>query len=154
LASRRASGEEKMRPWPLACAAGCRRGAAAAGGGLCGGRAQAPAARRGCSGAALQPASARARRAARGRLHVLAVAGQHRDDVVDRNVGRALGHQDLRDRALVDRLDLHGRLVGLDLRDDVAGLDLVALLLEPLGKIALLHRGRQRRHQNVDWHRQ
>ena len=32
-------------------------------------------------------------------------------------------HQDLAERALVDGLDLHGRLVGLDLGDDVAGLD-------------------------------
>ena len=50
---------------------------------------------------------------------------------------RALRHHDLRQRALVDRLDLHGRLVGLDLGDHVARLDLVALLLQPLGKIAL-----------------
>ena len=86
------------------------------------------------------------------RLHVLAVAGQDRDDVVDRHVLRALGHQDLRDRALVDGFDFHRRLVGLDLRDHVAGLDLVALFLEPLGKVALFHRGRQRGHQNVDRH--
>ena len=53
---------------------------------------------------------------------------------------------------LVDRLDLHRRLVGLDLGDDVAGFDLVAFLLQPLGKVALLHRGRQRRHEDVDRH--
>ena len=86
------------------------------------------------------------------RLHVLAVAGQNRDDVVDRHVLRTFRHQDLRDRALVDGFDFHRRLVGLDLRDHVAGLDLVALFLEPLGKVALFHRGRQRGHQNVDRH--
>ena len=87
-----------------------------------------------------------------GRLHVLAIAGHDRDNIVDGNVLRAFGHQDFRNRALVDCLDLHGRLVGLDLRDHVAGLDLVALFLEPLGKVALFHRGRQRGHQNVDRH--
>ena len=87
-----------------------------------------------------------------GRLHILALAGQHRDHLVDRHVRGAFRHHDLGDRALVDRLDLHGRLVGLDLGDDVAGLDLVALLLQPLGEVALLHRGRQRRHEDVDRH--
>ena len=87
-----------------------------------------------------------------GRLHVLALAGQHRDHLVDRHVGGAFRHHDLGDGALVDRLDLHRRLVGLDLGDDVAGLDRVAFLLQPLGKVALLHRGRQRRHENVDRH--
>ena len=67
-----------------------------------------------------------------GRLDVLAVAGEHRDHVVDRHVLGALGHHDLGDRALVDRLDFHRRLVGLDFRDHVAGLDLVALFLERL----------------------
>ena len=101
---------------------------------------------------ALRSAFAAAAAARARRLHILAVAGEHRDHIVDRNVLRAFGHQDLRDRALVDRLDFHGRLVGLDLRDHVAGLDLVALFLEPLGKVALFHRRRQRGHQNVDWH--
>ncbi len=54
--------------------------------------------------------------------------------------------------ALVDRLDLHGRLVGLDLGDHVAGLDGVALLLQPLGEVALLHGRRERGHQDFDRH--
>ena len=157
LASRRASGEEKTRsPWPLALRGAALRPAAA--------RARLQAAARrlrrwlrrpAAAAAALRRLSAarpRRWRRRRGRLHVLAVAGQHRDDVVDRHVLRAFRHQDLRDRALVDRLDLHGRLVGLDLGDDVAGLDLVAFLLQPLGEVALLHRGRQRGHQDVDGH--
>ena len=53
---------------------------------------------------------------------------------------------------LVDRLDLHGRLVGLDLGDDVARLDRVPLLLEPLGQVALFHGGRERGHQDGDGH--
>ena len=63
------------------------------------------------------------RRRGTGGLHILAIAGQDRDDVVDGNVLRALGHQDLRDRAFIDGFDFHRRLVGLDLRDHVAGLD-------------------------------
>ena len=55
-------------------------------------------------------------------------------------------------RALVHRFVFHRRLVGLDLGDDVTRLDLVALFLEPLGEVALFHRGRQRRHQDVDGH--
>ena len=62
---------------------------------------------------------------------------------------RALGNQDRLDHALVDRLDLHGRLVGLDLGDHVAGLHRVAHLHVPLGERALLHGGRQGRHQDV-----
>ena len=83
---------------------------------------------------------------------VLALAQDHRDRRVDRDVGGAFRDQDLAERALVDRLDLHGRLVGLDLGDHVAGLDLVALALEPLGEVALLHRGRQRGHQHFNRH--
>ena len=59
------------------------------------------------------------------------------------------GTRILAERALVDGLDLHGRLVGLDLGDDVAGLDRVAFLLQPFGELALLHRRRERGHQNL-----
>src|SRR5262249_5537292 len=60
--------------------------------------------------------------------------------------------EDLSERAFVGGLDLHGRLVGLDLGDDVAGLDRIALLLHPFGEVALLHRGRQCWHQDLDRH--
>ena len=69
------------------------------------------------------------------RLHVLAFSGKHRDRLVDGDIGGAFRHQDLREHAFVDRLVFHGRLVGLDLGQDVAGLDLVALLLEPLARL-------------------
>ena len=40
----------------------------------------------------------------------------------------------------------------LDLGVDVAGFDLVAFLLQPLGEVALLHRRRKSGHQDVDGH--
>ena len=54
--------------------------------------------------------------------------------------------------ALVHRLHFHSRLIGLDLSDDVAGLDGVADLLVPLGEIALGHGRRERGHQDLDGH--
>ena len=155
FASRLASGEAKTRPpegagcgaaWvsARAAAAGAGFGASALGARSCG---------CGAGGGRLRLWRRRSlARAGGGRFHVLALAGQHRDHLVDRHVGGAFRHHDLGDGALVDRLDLHRRLVGLDLGDDVAGFDLVAFLLQPLGKVALLHRGRQRRHENVDRH--
>ena len=53
----------------------------------------------------------------------LAVGQQHRDRRVDLHALGALPPPAAADLALVDRLHLHGRLVGLDLGDDVAGLD-------------------------------
>jgi hypothetical protein len=64
----------------------------------------------------------------------------------------SFGNQDLAHRAFVGGFDFHRRFVGLDLGDDVARLDAVALFLEPLGQIALFHRGRERRHEYIDRH--
>ena len=64
----------------------------------------------------------------------------------------AFRHQNLAERAFVDRLHLHGGFVGLDLGDHVAGFDGVAFLLQPLGEIALLHRRRQRGHEDLSRH--
>ena len=64
----------------------------------------------------------------------LAVAQDHGDRRVHRDIGGAFRHQDLAERAFVDRLDFHRGLVGLDLGDHVAGLHLVALALHPLGR--------------------
>ena len=74
------------------------------------------------------------------------------DRRVDLDVLGAFRDQDLAQRALVHRLEFHRRLVGLDLGDDVAGLDRVTFLLQPFGELALFHGGRKRRHQNVDRH--
>src|SRR5262249_19325213 len=57
------------------------------------------------------------------------------------------------ERALVDRLELHRRLVGFDLGEDVAGLHGVALALQPFGDLALGHGRREGRHQHFDRHR-
>ncbi len=94
-----------------------------------------------------------------GNVHALECAGalaihqDQRDRRVDCHVLGAFGHEDFSERALVDRLDFHRGLVGLDLGDHVAGLHFLALVLHPLGEVALLHRGRERRHQDFDGHR-
>ena len=75
----------------------------------------------------------------RRRRHVLAVHRQHRDRRVHRDAFGAFIHQDLRQLALVDRLDLHRRLVGLDLGDHVAGAHIVADMLQPARQLALGH---------------
>ena len=81
-----------------------------------------------------------------------AVGQNGRDRRVDRDVGGAFGDQDPAERALIGRLDFHRRLVGLDLGDDIARLDRLAFLLQPLRKVALFHGGRQRRHQHLNGH--
>jgi len=86
------------------------------------------------------------------RLHILAFLRQHGDELIDRHVIGALRHDDLGQRAVLDGFVFHRRLVGLDLGDHVAGLDRIALFLEPLRKVALFHCGRQRGHQDIDWH--
>jgi hypothetical protein len=83
-------------------------------------------------------------------LGALALLQEHGDRRVDLHALGAGGDQDLAERALIDGLDFHRRLVGLDLGDDVAGLDLVAFVLQPLGKVALFHRRREGGHQDID----
>ena len=67
-------------------------------------------------------------------------------------VGAALEDDATYAGVIVDGLHLHGGLVGFDLGDHVAGLDRVAFFLKPLGEVALLHRGRQGGHQDIDGH--
>ena len=83
---------------------------------------------------------------------LLPVAGKQRDRLADLHPIGALGHQDFGDLAFVDGLEFHRRLVGLDLGEDVAGLHLVAFVHQPFGDLALLHGGRQRRHENLRGH--
>jgi hypothetical protein len=52
---------------------------------------------------------------------ILAFLEQHGDHRVDRNALAPFGHHDLTDGPLFDSLDFHRRLVGFDLRDDIAG---------------------------------
>ena len=158
FARRRASGDEKMRAVSPFAFAGCAGAAAGCGAGAgLGSRGLRLVVGLRLLSFRLLSCSARQRvsislRPARRSLHVLAITGQHRDHLIDRHIGGAFRHQNLRQRALVDRFHFHGRLVGLDLGDHVAGLDRVAFLLEPLGEIALLHRRRQRGHSDVDRH--
>ena len=93
------------------------------------------------------------RRLDSGGADVFAVAGDDRDLGVDRDVLGALRDHDLGEDALVDRLDLHRRLVGLDFRQHVAGRDMIALRLDPARNLAFGHRRRQRRHQDIGAHR-
>ena len=79
----------------------------------------------------------------------LAFAEDQRDRGVDLHALGAFGNEDRLDLAGVDALDFHGRLVGLDLGQDVAGLDHVADLDQPFGELPLLHGRRQRGHQNI-----
>ena len=91
--------------------------------------------------------------ATRGRgRDVLALFGDDGDGRVDGHVLGAVRHENLSQHAFVDRLDFHGRLVGLDLGQHVAGLDRVALLLEPFGELPLFHGRREGGHQNVGRH--
>ena len=87
-----------------------------------------------------------------GRVNALAFAGHDRDRRADLHAVGAFRNKDFRDLALVDRFELHRRLVGLDLGEDVAGLHVVAFLDEPFGKRALLHRGGKRGHLEFDRH--
>jgi hypothetical protein len=75
----------------------------------------------------------------------------HGDGRVHLHVLGAGGNEDRGKRALVDGFHFHRGLVGLDLGDHVAGLHHVAHVLEPLGKLALFHGGRESGHENR-WH--
>ena len=86
------------------------------------------------------------------RAAVLTFLEQNGDGRIDGDLLRALGDQNLAQHAFVDGFDLHRRLVGLDLGDDVARGDAVALVLQPAGEVSLGHRRRQRGHQYGDRH--
>ena len=61
------------------------------------------------------------------------------DDGIHLHALGVFGHHDPPDLALVDRLDLHGRLVGLDLADHLPRLHRVTDLHMPLRELALGH---------------
>ena len=86
------------------------------------------------------------------RVNILTVHEQQRDGPVHRHMLGALGDQDLAELAVIDGFHLHGRLVGLDLGDDVAGAHRIALAHQPFDELPLLHGGRERRHENFGWH--
>ena len=76
------------------------------------------------------------------------------DGMVDRHMLGAFGMQQLADHPVLRRLDLHGRLVGLDLGHHVAASHRVAFLDVPFDELALLHGGRQLRHEDLHLHGQ
>jgi hypothetical protein len=78
--------------------------------------------------------------------HALALGGKNADRRVHLHTFGTLFDHDLRDRAFVDGLDLHGCLVGLDFADDLTRLHHVADLDVPLGQLALGHGRRERGH--------
>ena len=85
--------------------------------------------------------------------HILALAQQHRDDGIDRHPLGAGGNQDAAHHAVLDGFQFHGGLIGLDLGQDIAGFDGIALGLEPFGELALGHGRGQSGHQNLNRHR-
>jgi len=94
-------------------------------------------------------------RRGRGRANVIrafAIAQQHGDGAVDLHPLGSFGHQDFADRPFVDGLEFHGRLVGFDLGQKVAGMDRIPFLDQPFGERAVLHRGGQGGHQDFDGH--
>src|SRR5690606_10309434 len=70
---------------------------------------------------------------------VLALRQHDRNRRIDLDAFGALLDQDSPHPALVYRLDFRRRLVSLDLGNDVARRNLVTLLDEPLGELALFH---------------
>ena len=82
----------------------------------------------------------------------LSLAQKDRDGRVDLYALGARGHQDLAHDAVIDGLELHRGLVGLDFGQEVAGGDAVPFLDEPLGEGAFLHRRRQGGHQDGRGH--
>ncbi len=136
-----------------ASAARCRCGLRRGSGGRRGlGRSRSRCSGRRCSGCRLcGRRSGGRRRRVLGNFR-LALLQQDGDDGIHLHALGAFGHDEPADLALVDRLDLHGRLVGLDLADHLAGFDGVAFFDMPLGELALRHGGRQRGHQDVDRH--
>ena len=84
-------------------------------------------------------------------LHRFAGLADERHQLRDRHRG-ARGHDLLEQRAARAGHQLHHRLVGLDLGQDVAHRHRVALALLPLDQAPLLHRGRERLHDDLGCH--
>jgi hypothetical protein len=84
-------------------------------------------------------------------IDVLVRRRDHADDLTD-GTRVALIHETLAQHALTARHELHDRLVGLDFREHVTVLDLLALVLEPLYQSALFHGRRERFHEYLGCH--
>ena len=77
------------------------------------------------------------------RRGVFTISQDHGDGRVDFHALGSGRYKNFAKLALVSGFDLHRRLVGLDLGDDIARVNLVAFGFHPFGKFALFHRGRQ-----------
>jgi hypothetical protein len=73
---------------------------------------------------------------------ILAFAGDEGDDGSHLHFVRALGDEDLGDRPFIDGFEFHRRLVGFNFCQEIARSDAIALLDQPFGERALLHRWR------------
>ena len=96
----------------------------------------------------------RARGRACNRFRIVSLAGDDPNDIIDRNIGSSIRHNDFGEHAFVDRLDLHGRLVGFDFGQHITRLDWVAHLFQPTREVAFFHSRRQGWHKDVDGHGQ
>ncbi len=85
-------------------------------------------------------------------INGLAIFGQTRDRRADGHILAACLDEDDGQNTVIDSLDLHGRLVGLDLGNHIAASHRVADRDIPCGECARLHGRGQGRHQNFDSH--
>ena len=88
------------------------------------------------------------------RTCILAFLQKQGNHVIDLHALGAFRNEDLAEAALIHRLYLHGRFVGFDLCDDIAGFYVVTFFFQPAGDIAFGHGRRQRGHQDFDGHRE
>ena len=85
-------------------------------------------------------------------INGLAIFGQTRERRADGHILASCRDEDDGQNTVIDSLDLHGRLVGLDLGNHIAAPHRVADRDIPGGERARLHGWGQGRHQNFDSH--
>src|SRR3546814_3061474 len=74
------------------------------------------------------------------------LGGDRGNDGSNLYISSAFRDQKFRENPFIDRFKCHGCLVSLDLRQKIAGRNLIPFLHKPLGKRAFLHRRRECRH--------
>ena len=75
------------------------------------------------------------------RFRRLTFSAQRCDDRVYGDTFASLVNKDLKYFAFIDGFHFHGRLIGLDFSDHVAGLHIITDLLQPFRELALGHGG-------------
>ena len=76
----------------------------------------------------------------------MAILKQNSDGRVDLDAFAAFGNQKRAHNAFVDGFKLHRGLIGFNLCNHIAGLNLIAFFDQPFRQRAFLHRRRQRGH--------